>query len=390
MGRLDRWRIWRPARVPPQRAAASDVAFSAAAGTHAQAIVDTAMEAIIAIDESERVLLFNRSAERMFGITAGRALGMPIDRFIPAKHRSAHAQHVRDFGRSGVTARRMGGTVVLRALRVGGPHAGEEFPIEASIAQATVGEQRFFAAILRDVSERVAAEHDLEHSYAELRALSRSTHAAIESERSRVARELHDELGQQLAALKIDLAVLEDGLAAHQRSLRERVVRMTALASKAVESTRRIAAELRPLALDDLGLEAALDWLVARVRERTGIAIALAVDPSLAEVDEPLASAVFRIVQQSLSNIGKHSGATRAEITFREIGEDAVLEVRDNGVGLPEPLPIQRDATGLLEIKERARLLGGRAIIANRADGHGVGVTVHLPLAPSRTEEERA
>ena len=118
------------------------------------AIVDSAMDAIITVDESQKIVLFNRAAEVTFGCPRSEAIGASLDRFIPERFRAAHRGHIEHFGRTGVTSRRMGDVATLWALRAGGENAGEEFPIEASIAQAADGDRRLFTVILRDITRR--------------------------------------------------------------------------------------------------------------------------------------------------------------------------------------------------------------------------------------------
>jgi len=341
------------------------------------AIVDSAMDAVIAIDARQRILLFNAAAERIFGISALEAVGTPLDRLIPDRYRAQHQRHVEQFGDTGITTRRMGSTMVLSGLRA----SGEEFPIDASISHVTVSGQRIFTVILRDITDRVAAEAEIERSHRELRALSKAANEAIEAERRRVARELHDELGQLLTAMKLDLGDLERHLPPGDAGLAESVDRMRGLLDEMVASTRRISTDLRPLMLDDLGLGAALDWLVQNFTKRTGVAVRMEISEALAEVGEPQASAVFRIVQESLTNVARHSGATEVTVQVTEAQGKVTVEVHDNGRGIAPEDQGKRGSFGLLGIRERARLLGGNAIIGNHPSG-GAVVTAHMPLAP--------
>ncbi|HXI35287.1 MAG TPA: PAS domain S-box protein, partial [Burkholderiales bacterium] len=172
------------------------------------AIVDSAMDAVITVDEAQKIVLFNRAAEQLFGVRRDEVLGSALDRFLPARFRGAHHGHVESFGRTGVTSRRMGDVTTLWALRAD----GEEFPIEASISQAAEEGKRYFTVILRDITVRKQAEDGLKASQQELRELSARVLEAREEEKARIARELHDELGQLLTALKMDLSWLRERL----------------------------------------------------------------------------------------------------------------------------------------------------------------------------------
>jgi PAS domain S-box-containing protein len=209
------------------------------------AIVNSAMDAVITVDQQQRVILFNTAAEKMFGIAAEQARGTSLDRFLPDRYREAHRAHIERFGETQITTRRMGQRLSLFALR----GDGNEFPIDASISHVLIGEQKFFTVILRDITERVAAEAEIDRSHQELRALSRSANEALEAERRRVARELHDELGQQLTALKLDLGEIEklvgEKSSTESIGLRAACSRMRSLIDQTVASTRRISTELR-------------------------------------------------------------------------------------------------------------------------------------------------
>lgn len=162
------------------------------------AIVDSAMDAIVTLDTEQRIVLFNRAAERVFRCSRDEALGANIERFLPPQHRAEHRTLIENFGRTGATARRMGDGVALWALRAD----GEAFPIESSISQTTASGRRYYTVILRDVTLRRQHEEALKRQQQELRELSARVFEAREEEKTLIARELHDELGQLLTALK--------------------------------------------------------------------------------------------------------------------------------------------------------------------------------------------
>ena len=220
-----------------------------------EAIVRSAMDAIITANQEQRVVVFNAAAESMFGCPSALAIGAPLGRFIPERFRGTHRAHIDRFVLTGETSRRMGMQTALWAL-----HAdGTEFPIEASISHATVGGQKLLTVIMRDITERVDAEQALRRAHDELRELSVAMQEVREAERTRIARELHDELGQALTALKMDVDLLDSTLPAERSDLLERVEAMRELLDFTVVTTRRISADLRPLVLDDLGLGAAAE-----------------------------------------------------------------------------------------------------------------------------------
>jgi signal transduction histidine kinase len=266
-----------------------------------------------------------------------------------------------------VTSRRMGDGTVIYGLRSN----GEEFPMDASISQLDTVEGKLFTVMLRDVTERVRAHEDLA-------AFATQANAIREQEKSRVARELHDELAQSLTALKMDTIFVRDNLGADPQGAARKLDEMLAMIDASVAATRRIAADLRPLLLDDLGLMPAIEWLVQNFTQRTGVACDLVADEEL-ELHEPYATAVFRIVQESLVNVAKHSQASRVEVSVSRTGGEMLLRVRDNGVGFSPSAARKPGSLGLTGLRERAQLLKG-SISVDSEPGNGTTVQARIPV----------
>jgi PAS domain S-box-containing protein len=467
-------------------------------------IIHSAMDAIITVDEDQRIVLFNEAAERAFRCPAAQALGASLDRFVPERFRTEHREHIRRFAETGVTTRMMGDArLALYGLRAD----GEEFPIDASISQVTIHGRKLFTVMLRDVTqrkqdeaqisrerdtaqryldlvnvmlvardadgrvalinrrgcevlgfpeeeivgrswfdrflpereredtrtvfrqimagktglaelhenavltssgaERVIAWHNrvltdengtvtgtlssgedvterrqaedaLQRSYHELRELSAAMHEVREAERTRIARELHDELAQWLTALKMDVAWLAVRLPADERPLADRAERMKQLVDSTVASVRRIAAALRPVMLDDLGLVPALEHLVHEFSQRTGVVVSLDLPADGMEFGEPLATSYYRVAQEALTNVARHAGASKVEVVLRCEGDTLVLRVRDNGKGF-DAEAVRGRSYGVLGIRERAHTLGGIARIESLPEG-GTLVEMVVPL----------
>jgi len=341
------------------------------------AIVNSAMDAIITVDERQHIVLFNHAAEQVFRVPREEALGSPLDRFLPARFRGAHRGHVEHFGRTGVTSRKMGDVTTLWALRGDG---SEEFPIEASISQVVEDGRRYYTVILRDITRRKQAEDDLRRQQQELRDLSARVLEAREDEKTLLARELHDELGQLLTALKMDLAWLRERLP-QEEELLEKARDMGEMLDKTVSSTRRISADLRPLMLDDLGLADAAGWLVDDFAKRSGVEARLEVSagPGFEDMSKAVATAVYRALQESLTNIARHSGAQSAWVLLAVEDGTVHFEVEDNGRGIaPEELAKAR-SLGLKGMRERITHLGGSLEIV-RAPRGGTRVRARVPL----------
>ena len=264
-------------------------------------------------------------------------------------------------------------------------HDGHILPLDVATSGIDIDGKMYVLAFHRDITERRRAEQELKRSRQELRGLSRAANEALEAERRRTARELHDELGQSLTALKMDLESLRSALPPDQPELGERALAMHALLDGTIAATRRIAADLRPLMLDDLGLAAALDWLTHNFSKHTGIATDLVIDDAVAQVPEPIASALYRITQESLTNVAKYAQATTAEIRLERDGGWVQLLVRDNGRGIEAADQDKRGTFGLLGIRERVTLLGGEVAIKGEP-GQGSEVRARIPLATAGAE----
>jgi two-component system, NarL family, sensor histidine kinase UhpB len=236
--------------------------------------------------------------------------------------------------------------------------------------------------VQRDVTDRTLAAQELEASRAELRALAARLQAIREEERTRIAREIHDELGQALTGLKLDLAWLgtkrprstSGAYRAIDPSITERI-------DETMEIVRRIASELRPSVLDQLGLEAALEYLVHEAAKRTGIEIVLQAE-EFPRLPDAVRSHAFRIIQEALTNVIRHSKATRVTVSVRLAGAVLLLGVADNGVGFaPDSLSGVR-SLGLVGMRERALACGGSLTVQGKP-GDGTAIVVTIPVAAS-------
>jgi signal transduction histidine kinase len=228
------------------------------------------------------------------------------------------------------------------------------------------------------VIERRRAEERLASSESQLRELAARLVSVREEERKHMARELHDELGQSLTALKIDLRTLQRRLP-NPVDLPARLDAMLALVDGTIAATQRLATELRPGILDDLGLVPAIQWQVEEFGRRTGVPATLRIDGEPVPLDDRIATAAFRVLQESLTNIARHARATAVTVTLQLDARGLALEVHDDGVGIE---PARRDdphALGLLGMRERAMRWGGQFTIAPR-DGGGTTVRLHVPL----------
>ncbi|MCA1555288.1 MAG: histidine kinase [Acidobacteria bacterium] len=254
--------------------------------------------------------------------------------------------------------------------------------LEHRVAERTADLAQTNEALQEEIAERRRIEENL-------RALSAHLQQVREAERTRIAREIHDDLGQMLTALMLDLSWLEDKVTkpretATRNQLAEKIEQMSKLVGKTMDTVRTIAAELRPGVLDELGLKAAIEWQCADFHKRTGIKCDLLTElGEVALVDRATATAVFRILQESLTNVLRHAKATDVMLGLDVGADNLVLEIRDNGRGITEADMTDPRSLGILGMRERAGAVGGTVDITG-ADGEGTRVTVRMPLMKDR------
>ena len=340
-------------------------------------ILNSAMDAIITIDASQRVVLFNPAAERIFGHSAEQALGAPLQQFIPERIPVLPAESIQHIDENGSAT---SGMELQRVNLSGMRRSGAGFPLEATIALMEEEGVKLYTLVLRDVTERQRAATALLLLQMDLREFVAKVQAEREQEKTFLARELHDELGQALTAVKMDIMWVLEKLSAGQLTVVEKLEKMLLLLNDTVAATRRISANLRPLMLDDLGIAAAADWLVSNFSERSGIECRLSIPDPTFHLDEPYATAVFRILQEALTNIAKHAQASLVEISISEINGEVRLSVADNGLGFSATDPRKSASFGLLGMRERAYLLKGSVDITS-APGEGTVINVRMQIA---------
>jgi PAS domain S-box-containing protein len=341
-----------------------------------RALVDLSPEAIV-VHAGGTIVYVNEATARLLLAPSREALiGRSFLDFVPPAYKDEVLR------RMAATAEEVqkAGPMLVKATR----GDGVEFFLEAIGSRITYAGQPAAQVILRDISDRVRAYEELRASREQLRRLSTHLQSARESERGAIAREIHDELGGALTALKFDIASFEEALPRGEASaMREIVVEklesMSALIDTTVQTMRRIITQLRPVLLDSLGLSAAIEWLAEDFQHRTGITCQSRIRGEDGLADHDRATAVYRIVQETLTNVARHAGATHVEIVL-EIHEGMLsLSVRDNGRGLTDEQVQAPGSFGIMGMKERALIFGGEVTLSSSGMG-GTTVSLSLPL----------
>jgi len=341
--------------------------------SHLAAIVESSQDAIISKDLKGVITSWNRGAELIFGYKEEEMLGRLIRDLIPLERQPEEDRILQRIGR-GERVEHFD-TVRLRK-------SGERVHLDVTVSPIFSADGRVIGAskIARDITRRVQGDHQATEAREQLRHLAAHLQSVREEERKRIARELHDQLGGTLTAIRMHLTRLQEPSPQTETTtpagdLQEAV----RLVDEGAAAVRRIAVELRPLALDQLRLTAAIQDELRRFQARTGIPIHADLSAELPEVSAEAATAIFRILQELLTNITRHARASQVSVSLLNGPEGLQLLVADDGVGLSQQSQRATESLGLLGIRERALSIGGRVDF----HGHpGQGTRVHLSLPP--------
>ena len=258
--------------------------------------------------------------------------------------------------------------------------------LELRVEQRTAVLTRLNNEMRTEIADRMHAEEELRKSRDQLRALAARLQSVREEERTYIAREIHDELGQACTAIKMDLALIGRKLTKRQAKLQARVGSSIQLVDSTIATLRKIASEMRPRTLDDLGLPAALEAQAQEFESRTGIHCSVTLPPEPLTLDQDRSTAIFRIFQESLTNVARHAHATRVEARIEREEDRIVLVVSDNGSGFDPEVAKAGKSLGLIGMQERALLLNGE-FKAEGVPGSGTTMRLTLPLPRSNAEE---
>jgi PAS domain S-box-containing protein len=340
---------------------------------------ESAPDTVVVVDHHGRIVRVNAQVQSMFGYSQQELVGKPVEALMPERFRVGHARH-RDAYLAEPHTRPMGAGLELYSRR----KDGREVAVDVMLSPMETPDGGMVIAVIRDITNRKRAEEALKRREEELRALTASLLSIQDEERRRIARELHDGAAQNLAGLAMNLSMLLNLQSSLQEPNAQRILSESLdLAEQCSREVRNLSYLLHPPLLDDLGLASALKSYIAGFSHRTRIHVDLELPRDFGRLAPEVETALFRIVQEGLANIHRHSGASRASIRLGATGDEVTLIVRDEGSGF---VSRSGEATGTGEVRlgvgipgmrERAQQLGGRMDIT-ASDG-GTTVTVILP-----------
>ena len=336
------------------------------------AVFDQSAVGIAVIDRSARFIRSNRAFQEMIGYDARELRSLSHVDITYAEDLPQNRELMAELARG----TRSSYTFEKRYCRKDGRLIWAHVTVSALPAEA--GAPQRFVGMVEDVTERKAAEAELHRHRAQLRGLAARLEAAREAERARIAREIHDELGQALTALKIDVLWLKKRVLESPPELTRKLDGMTAIIDSTAQGIQRVAAELRPSVLDELGLRAAIEWEAREFATRTGIECRVELPEGQPAVDASRATAVFRIFQEALTNVARHAAATHVLVRLGMTPNALDLTVADNGRGIREGALHDSRSLGLLGMRERAGNFHGNVTITGNP-GAGTILTLTMP-----------
>lgn len=327
---------------------------------------DSISDVFFAMDNNLKVAYWNKASEELTGIAARDAIGKTLYEILPDTPENRRAERV-----------------YLDVLRDQRPQsfsneyqlAGKNFIFEIIVYPSKTG----LSVYAKNITERTQAEQELRRSREQLRNLADHLQSVREEERTNIARELHDELGQNLTGLKMGIVWLAKRMPTDQKPILEEMEAISTLIDMTIKIVQRISAELRPGLLDNLGLAAAIEWQVKEFEKKTGIVCKLNIYPEEIVVDDKLATVIFRIFQESLTNVARHSGATSVAVSLKERSGILKLMVIDNGKGISKAEISDSKSFGLIGMRERIHPWGGEVKIKGLPN-KGTTVLIMIPL----------
>ena len=329
-------------------------------------LVEQAADAIALYDASGKLLDTNTGATNLLGYTKGELVGMHLNEILTDDELKINPVRY-DVLQQGIS------TIKQRGMR----------KKDGSIVETEVRSQQLpdgrFLSVIRDLTERIEKERELTASYESIRKLTGHIQNIREEERTHIAREIHDELGQQLTVLKMDVSWVRKKVGSSDQLLQDKLNDLIIMLDETVKSVRRISSDLRPSILDDLGLVAAMEWQLGEFEKRSSINTGFIHSGDDLQLPDSIRTALFRVFQESLTNIVRHSEAEFVTVSITIEDSNLILSISDNGKGFDMHKAAEKKTLGILGMKERITMVGGEYKIESLLD-KGTEVIVQIPL----------
>ncbi|MFZ4413133.1 MAG: PAS domain S-box protein [Bacteroidales bacterium] len=328
--------------------------------------IDNAPDGVFIEDETGRYLEVNEAACRITGYSKEELLKMSISDLIPPSFQKEGLEHF------------------SQLINTGSAKSNLQFKHKNgsirwwSVDEVKLNEKRFLG-FAKDITERKLAEEELKNSLEQLHQLTQYIEKVRENERVAISRELHDDLGQALTAVKIDLGTISRSIT--ETAVITKINKVSVLVSDTIKTVQRLTSQLRPEIIDDLGIVAAIEWYTKDFAQRNGIEITLSLDPEIT-ISPEASLIIFRIMQESLTNISRHSQAKIVNISLSQTADASSLKIRDNGIGISEIEIKSKKSFGIISMRERAASLGGSFNIY-RENKNGTIIQLILPISKS-------
>jgi PAS domain S-box-containing protein len=316
----------------------------------------------------------NAQMEHLFGYRSDELVGKTVELLIPIRHRNKHPD-LRSSFFNAPEPRTLGAGRELFGRR----KDGSEFPIEIGLSPLHTESGLFVLASVIDITERRRAEKELQESQGQLQELSGRLLGAQEAERRRIARELHDDCGQTLALLSVEMDLLQQKPPQTSAQLGSRMDAMSARVKQLSSSIHELSHQLHPMKLEQLGLVAAVRGLCNEIGASHGVSIRFVHDELPEAIPHDAALCLYRIAQEALRNVIKHSGAQRGKVELRNLASAICLRVKDDGSGFDPGAAASQEGLGLASMRERLRLVNGELSIESRPLG-GTQIEARVPL----------
>ena len=350
------------------------------AGDQLRHTVQAAKDAIVTADSGKRIVLLNHAAEQLFGLNAALAIGSDIEALFSQSLSSSERMQLALFLKE---AWQTPATLDILSI-VTSTDGMRECPVELNLSTTLFRGEILLTVVVRDLTEHQRSELELLETNRQLKQLSASLQTVREEQRSRISRELHDELGQLLTGIRMEVSWLGGRLPPDERTLIDKISSIKDQIDQTITSVRRISSELRPLVLDDLGFAAAASWYVDQFSARTGIPVSLNLPVADPQRGDALTTALFRVLQESLTNVVRHAKATKVVVQLDFKDRIWALTIKDDGLGFAHD-PGKLGNIGLIGMRERVQMLGGHFSVTTEP-GSGTEIKV---LVPEATMQER-